>query len=65
MSNPAAIILGAIQLIREATRAIEEIQGLLGDGTRDLSEDELNVLRARVNESYDKFQNLLRDRGID
>lgn len=64
-TDPASVILAALGLIREAAKAIEDIQKLTADGPRDLSADEMAVLKGKVDASYSKFQQVLADRGID
>jgi hypothetical protein len=62
--STAAAIGAAIQLIIEATRAIERIKSITQGETRDLTPEELASVKVRVDSAYADFEAKLRDRGV-
>lgn len=58
----AAAIGAAISLIREATDAIGKIKNITQGEVRDLSPEELQTIKARVDAAYDDFGNMFAGR---
>lgn len=65
MGESLLILTSILRLIREVGEAASEWEALTGGGTRDLTPDEFDHLKGKVDAAYSGWQGLKDSRGID
>lgn len=64
MGETAMILSSILQLFAEGSRAFERWQELTDGGKRDLTPEQLASFKQDVDGAYDRFKQVLADRGV-
>jgi hypothetical protein len=65
VGETAMILSSILQLFAEGSRAIAKWNELTEGGKRDLTPEQLASFKQDVDDSFARFQQILKDRGID